>query len=595
MAGFLPHPKAAVVHDVAENEVEEDIDVNSRFYIPHPDDKGKSVIRFKAEDLLFLSSMCDKVVPLVLKQISPNTPKCKFVTLSPHNSLNSNVSSIVNAMTKSTSHNNNTVDDRNSICCIECKQPQSVSMTEHFLMGNRPCNETLKCPLCIFIAPTSCSLWAHIRVHKNLRPFVCPECGTEFDNSQTLYAHMRDVCFHLAKRVRFKCPAQRCRKLFSLSESFTLHFYVHFKTVYYCTECKLNLYELEEKEMHTRMHESKEVCFETKYKCTVCSAGCVSATGSKKHIEAHTREVGVCVYVYTCRWCKSNFRSAYNYDGHIQKCSKRFDDKRLQVFNLHKNEDLKGISKRFFSACVKCNTKFAVHLDVLQQYEKCVHCNAKIIIVAVEQQPMCDVVGTSKIKAVNTCLLCKVAFPSDKITLHAKKCKYSRPVVNISAYDKSKVEHFKRATTDHEEEKSAKKRKNTCNTVPFDDVNLEAETPKPFDGTYRCKFCNFARADRTEFHDHVKAHKELSTAYQCMECGDCFVVKLSLTKHLMHFHKILDIDTYFRENDCYDKEAVAEQVKENQCSVCMQQFSDERELNNHFRIHGMAFLMYNLK
>nr|CAH7723455.1 unnamed protein product [Callosobruchus chinensis] len=95
-----------------------------------------------------------------------------------------------------------------------------------------------------------------------------------------------------------------------------------------------------------------------------------------------------------------------------------------------------------------------------------------------------------------------------------------------------------------------------------------------------------------------------------MECGECFVVKPSLMKHLMHFHNISDCEAYVEANDCYDVDAVKElqetvrlgplaskesdePLKENQCRVCREQFEDSVSLNKHFRIHGMAFLLKN--
>ncbi|VEN61784.1 unnamed protein product [Callosobruchus maculatus] len=133
-----------------------------------------------------------------------------------------------------------------------------------------------------------------------------------------------------------------------------------------------------------------------------------------------------------------------------------------------------------------------------------------------------------------------------------------------------------------------------------------------FDGTYYCKLCDFKNEDRAEFHQHIKTHRDVSTAYQCMECGECFVVKPSLMKHLMHFHNISDCEGYLEANDCYDVDAVKElqetvrlgplaskesdePLKENQCRVCREEFEDSVSLNKHFRIHGMAFLLKNSK
>ena len=136
----------------------------------------------------------------------------------------------------------------------------------------------------------------------------------------------------------------------------------------------------------------------------------------------------------------------------------------------------------------------------------------------------------------------------------------------------------------------------------------ELEEPKPFEGTYCCKNCQFTTENRKTFHEHVTEHRDISTSYQCMECGECFMVKPSLSKHLLYYHQIQDFDKYIEENNCYSKEALAElrealqlsllsanKVEPNQCRVCLKKFTEEYELSKHFRSHGMAFLLKNGK
>lgn len=593
MAGF--HPKTAAMYDLPDHEIDEDMVIDSRFYSPLPEDKGKSVIRFQPKDLLFLSPVNNNIsIPLVLKQISSNIPKCKFVTAKQvqYYSTSISVTSPTTFIDKSEVPSNDTVENKTD-SCTECHKPQVLPLVKHFLQSNKPVDEKIKCPFCMFIAPTNCCLQAHIRIHKNLSPFVCPECGKSFETSQSLHDHMLDVCFHFVKRVKLQCPAQRCRKLFTQKDTFAAHFYVHFQTYQHCSLCQLNLYSSEEKENHAKTHETDQPCLEQKLKCTVCSACLTSSLECKKHIEEHSSDNEVRVYVYICSWCKGNFRSTLTYNEHLKKCSKRTADcYKIQILNDTNHSD-----KHYFSVCFKCNVKNYVLFSSPQQYDKCKDCDGKLIIVPVEQKiVMLDTaVETSKSKHVNKCLLCLNVFPADELILHAKKCKYCNPVVRISVYDKHKVDNSKRAISEQPEDKTKKKRKINANPVSCDDVDLEAETPVPFDGTYRCQFCDYSDTDRKEFHNHIKSHKEISTTYQCMECGNCFVVKLSLTRHLIYFHQVTDTEKYFEENDCFDKEASKEHSKENQCSVCMREFSDERELNNHFRIHGMAFLQCSMK
>lgn len=110
-----------------------------------------------------------------------------------------------------------------------------------------------------------------------------------------------------------------------------------------------------------------------------------------------------------------------------------------------------------------------------------------------------------------------------------------------------------------------------------------------------CAVCKESFSDSGDFRTHISIHRLEENSYQCMECGECFVVRPSLEKHLLAFHKIKNTGKYIAENECCNpkKETVEcenEPVKENQCKVCKDQFDRATDLAKHFRIHGMAFL-----
>ncbi|CAH2242181.1 jg22893 [Pararge aegeria aegeria] len=101
-------------------------------------------------------------------------------------------------------------------------------------------------------------------------------------------------------------------------------------------------------------------------------------------------------------------------------------------------------------------------------------------------------------------------------------------------------------------------------------------------------------------------HRDPCMAYQCLECGKSFVVKPSFSTHLLLEHGISDVQEYIDKKPCYNELAllkdqnvlnppVDEPVKENQCRVCREQFETSNELEKHFRVHGMAFLLKNAR
>lgn len=220
------------------------------------------------------------------------------------------------------------------------------------------------------------------------------------------------------------------------------------------------------------------------------------------------------------------------------------------------------------------------------------------------------------------CILCKVQIDFDERRRHQQECKYAKPQVVVEKFDldanqlnqsfSSSNSEFddgspqKHRGDSSDENRPRKRHKPSKPKKPAELENdLTAEEPILFTGTYQCRLCDYKSTERKGFHDHIKVHRHISTAYQCMECGECFVVKPSLVKHLLHFHNISNSERYFQDNDCFDRGAITElakvvkapylanNVKVNQCKVCLEQFDNAEAHDKHFRIHGMAFLMKN--
>ncbi|GFG30481.1 hypothetical protein Cfor_05291, partial [Coptotermes formosanus] len=128
---------------------------------------------------------------------------------------------------------------------------------------------------------------------------------------------------------------------------------------------------------------------------------------------------------------------------------------------------------------------------------------------------------------------------------------------------------------------------------------------------YECSKCHYADSCVESFREHIKLHHTDQSAFQCMECGMCFVVKPSLEKHLFISHRIKDVEAYLQKNNCCINSGKGEETEdmsqrkggspaledfppdlvENQCRVCRKIFDSAFQLNKHFRTHGMAFLL----
>lgn len=315
-----------------------------------------------------------------------------------------------------------------------------------------------------------------------------------------------------------------------------------------------------------------------------------------------------------CKACRGYFRSIATMSTHIQNC------KFLKY----------GSSKKSTSKSKEPANPNRPFMTSKYISGECTYCRCRMIVLKGQNNPACGKCcpRSKKPEYRCTCILCKKQINMEERRRHQKECKYAKPQVVVeklqlpveilqknqnhsshgfnsstSDLDGSTDGSYKTRRDSSDDGKSRKRQKVTRPRKPEVENDLTADEPIIFDGTYTCIACSHQETDRTKFQEHVKSHRTISTAYQCMECGECFVVKPSLVKHLTHYHDVRDCDEYFTKNDCFDKGAVMElakvvkapylanAVKENQCRVCLEQFQSKEMHDKHFRIHGMAFLM----
>ncbi|KAF7669740.1 hypothetical protein LDENG_00146900 [Lucifuga dentata] len=140
---------------------------------------------------------------------------------------------------------------------------------------------------------------------------------------------------------------------------------------------------------------------------------------------------------------------------------------------------------------------------------------------------------------------------------------------------------------------------------------------------FRCSPCGFTTEDQAAFLEHISQHRPAGVegmSEQCLQCGACFTSSTSLSRHRFITHKVRDT---FQDNQqalsespppspgnnrTHDDRSPLEgfvpappssqlslpQGKEEEatmaCKVCGKQFEKTKDLNTHFRTHGMAFI-----
>lgn len=206
----------AVKETHVDLEVEPDKQENPQILENYAKDSGTIVIR-KTNNVVKLASAAKR-----------GLPKSK---LADDASLLGRVEDFSNALC----HNRTKCQE----CFLDCKTRQELSA--HFSVSSE--REMLRCTSCELRLPTACSFSAHVRMHKNLSPFVCPQCGIVFDEAESVEvfnAHVERYCFHLMQTSSgpsaSKCP--RC-KFTETDESKMVHHFidVHAAVYYKCRSC----------------------------------------------------------------------------------------------------------------------------------------------------------------------------------------------------------------------------------------------------------------------------------------------------------------------------------------------------------------------
>ncbi|KAL1490512.1 hypothetical protein ABEB36_013194 [Hypothenemus hampei] len=669
MAGYDKHPDVDYLYDLEEDLNIGETLLNSYFYSPNIEDKGKELIHLLPIEM----TINEAQEALALKQIAKNIPKCQFISLrafkemcsqidycvtvksepsdenvfknesqrsfaqksvsqqpkqingsdiSSSNGMNSlNISHkerksdnvVVPVITKieTIEESENTSSPKKKTPslehkCTECQQ-ECPNLTFHFLGENRPVGEKFRCYHCKLISPTECAFKAHARIHIKMPPFVCPDCGIEYSQFSNLMSHMDTICYHMTKSVRYRCPGRRCGKIFASEATFGPHFrLVHIDTLVHCKTCQKTFTQLHEYEEHAQAHNGDKYGVVKSFSCPTCRKTEMSVTQLRKHIEFHCRDLNRCIYIFMCKYCKCYFRSVQTMGTHLQNC-------KVQKSGLPRRIRPADMSKYITGNCKNCNNKIiSLKLNATPLCNNC----------TIEPIPKKSPVVLKKVPVPEkcVCILCKTQIDFNERRRHQLECKYAKPHVFVEKLNLDEVNFNQSFSSSNSEFESSidgsphknlsdserpKKKHKPNKLKKLEEDDLTAEEPIQFDGTYQCRLCPFKQTERLKFHEHIKGHRHISTAYQCMECGECFVVKPSLIKHLLHYHNITDSDHYFNNNDCFDHGAINElakvvkapymavNVEENQCRVCMESFDTAQEHDTHFRIHGMAFLMKN--
>lgn len=160
-----------------------------------------------------------------------------------------------------------------------------------------------KCPECGKYFPHSNSLWRHISLHLDERPFQCSQCDANYKTSSQLSQHMR---IHTGEKPA-KCTY--CDKTFRTYDALYVHRRKHTgEKPYKCQYCDKRFSSRGYRNTHERIHTG-----EKRYECDFCGMRFTESTARRVHRFTHTGEAP-----YKCKECGKTFTQAGNLGKHTR-------------------------------------------------------------------------------------------------------------------------------------------------------------------------------------------------------------------------------------------------------------------------------------
>lgn len=190
----------------------------------------------------------------------------------------------------------------NNFRCLECKENchDKTGLAKH-IQQVATSGASLVCNVCSMLMPNSCSFSAHCRIHKNLVPHMCPECGGVCRPSH-FQTHLRDICLHFSRRVGYRCPS--CGVVFGGVNSIKSHIQMsHCEVFHKCPVCPMAFKSAPSALSHIYTQHPGFSSPQSKmiYKCAMCDTVFTHKPLLSSHFDQHL--VNQRVNVFKCPDC----------------------------------------------------------------------------------------------------------------------------------------------------------------------------------------------------------------------------------------------------------------------------------------------------
>ncbi|XP_043936448.1 zinc finger protein 687 [Protopterus annectens] len=190
----------------------------------------------------------------------------------------------------------------NNFRCLECNENyhDKTGLARH-MQQVATSGANLVCSVCSMLMPNSCSFNAHCRIHRNLVPHLCPECGGVCRPAH-FQTHLRDICLHFSRRVGYRCPS--CGVVFGGVNSIKSHIQMsHCEIFHKCPVCPMAFKSAPSALSHIYTQHPGFSSQQSKmiYKCAMCDTVFTHKPLLSSHFDQHL--VNQRVNVFKCPDC----------------------------------------------------------------------------------------------------------------------------------------------------------------------------------------------------------------------------------------------------------------------------------------------------
>ncbi|KAJ0057324.1 hypothetical protein NL108_002262 [Boleophthalmus pectinirostris] len=539
--------------------------------------------------------------------------------------------------------------ERPNLKCWECNEifEDVHSLVVHYKQES---SSQKTCSVCQMILPNQCSFMSHQRIHQHKSPYVCPECGVNFQSVHLQSHHVNKTCLHYTRKSGYRCV--HCSVISTDASTLKSHIQSsHCEIFYKCPICPMAFKSAPGTHSHAYTQHPGVKAGEPKliYKCAMCDTVFTLQSLLYTHLEQHVNNHRV--PVFKCPDCSmyyaqkqlmldhikathgtlktaegpqslslplitrstnSNSSSAntnHNKDSSNENCHGRPDN--FLLAKKAKSSSQKGLKNTNTGyTCGECNMVFASretyvghmrkkHGKILKKHP-CHHCEKSFC----SMHSLCRH-NRLKHKGLHNVLPCPQCPPlSQPFT---KRVLLDQHTQLIHGDQERKTAHTNiTSTVSDKEMTSPKRRSEEYEGSP--DVNNRDSDSQPLKKlkvnilkVHKCGVCGFNTENMTTFHEHIPRHKSDGSSYQCKECGLCYTSPRSLSRHMFIVHRMKEPrglshrqgrggDESQRENQLNSADENDNSMPNTRCKVCGREFETEGILNTHMRTHGMAFI-----